>query len=1616
MVLVFVASAFAVVGPSSAAPSSSTSAAAPVALLATSTVPSHGLSTHAVPASVPSVAQQTSTYCGTSIGTGGTCSTALSSSVTAGDALIFEVWTSGGCTAPKVTTSVSEPAFSVNDTSGAVTTSGSPSADNPSGSTFCSWTWIYFNVASGTTTFSFKAPGTGAQGYTPDILTVLMEVKNVYALDAGATGSLFTTRGATSVAMTFSTSVANDFLYNSFAWLRCTGGNTVPSGWTQTTNAGTSNTCGNVGGGGPSYYTDYTSTGSGTATQGSTDGPAGAGQILALTSTPPVGVLFQETGLASGTSWSVTLNASAGVGGPYTSTASSITVTLKNAVYTYTLQGVPGYTTSAWTGTFTVSGAQTTVSVTFSQVKYAVSFSESRLPAGASWTVSAGGVTNTTLAPGLNNFVEPNGTYAIFASTTTVGLAAASGCGGSLTVNGAPVSCTFAFVAAPYEVQNTSAYCGSAGSPAVGPGATCSTSLSSVVGGDALIFEVTTSYGCTFVPAVVATPSLSPTPYNYSESEAFTTYSTTYCSWTWIYFNVPSASTETFSFAAANQNPSGSGSSSSPKDDYQTFLTEVRGATAVDTSSPVVTTASTGSASETLTITTLSVGDFLYSNFQQLRCGGTATRTAGWGVIPGNAGTDAANTCGNIGFTTPTYYQGAPQGTSSVTYTASTSVAGAGRIIALRNGPGVTFWETGLPTSTTWQVTLNGTSPTSSTTPTLSLQLRNSSYTYALAGVPGYSTSTYSGSFTVNGNNPTFTVPFTQVTYPLVVTETGLLAGTSWNASIAGTIVGSTTNAITENVPNGSSSFADRTVFGYSTASTTCPSTITISGAGASCGVAYTPYLYPTLAQQAGSYCGSGGSGGTGGNSKSFSAGQRCYTNLTGTSPGDTVVLQIYTSESCSVAPAVTIVPAMSAAMNLTSSAPQNSGEGASSYNTYFCAWTWIYYNIPGGSFGTSFTLTQCPSSYCTTSSVDYMTFLVEIHAAAKLDPAGLGALYQSPASGAGSKSFPEYYNTTVAGDFLLDDILALRCTSTWTTPSGFTEFSNNAGVSPNTCGNAGGGYSGYDTDVAITTGGKVTYTAVNSVAAGGLVIPFSGGSYGIKFAETGLPAAQSWSVTLGTSTNSSSAPGMNTFNTGFNNSFPYKIGNIAGWRASSYAGFVNVAGSSPSVTVIHWSRTTYPVTFTESGLPAGTSWSVVLNGVLQGSTGASIVVGAVNGTLSYTIGSVAGYTASPASGSVVVSAAGVSVSIGFGTTTIPLTFTATGLAPGTSWAVTVAGTTLRGTTSSLGPFSEIAGAYAWNVSFVTGYRASTGSGTVTISGSVAAVNVPIAFSSATYSVTFSESGLSSPSVGWAVQVGLSLTRSTTSSFSVSLANGTFPFSLATQAGYSASPSSGSVTVAGSPVSQSITFTAAAAASYPAYFTESGLPAGQSWSITISSTTNTTVAPGRNILTETSTATPYAFTIGAIAGYTSSSTCGTTVLVLSSAASCGVTFSAVMYTATFTEIGLPAGFWAVTFDNGVNFATAGGTVSFQVAAGSYTYTVGPVSAGGGAYYLATPSSGSGTIGAGGIQVSVTFSYVPATAPATHAQLLSSLLLANPGARFLSSLELARTTSELRVGA
>lgn len=275
-----------------------------------------------------------------------------------------------------------------------------------------------------------------------------------------------------------------------------------------------------------------------------------------------------------------------------------------------------------------------------------------------------------------------------------------------------------------------------------------------------------------------------------------------------------------------------------------------------------------------------------------------------------------------------------------------------------------------------------------------------------------------------------------------------------------------------------------------------------------------------------------------------------------------------------------------------------------------------------------------------------------------------------------------------------------------------------------------------------------------------------------------------------------------------------------------------------------------YAVTFNETGLTGGTSWTVSLGSSTLSSTSASIRFLELPGSYAYTIGIPSGYqlvSSVPAS-PVLVTDTGVTVNVTFAPITGPLynlTFKETGLGCGSSqgghgryatssggagccsgqpmgssmgggccghstssnltWNVTVAGVT-KSTNGSSITFQEPNGAYAYLVGPPAGYGVSKSvpASPVTINGANVTVNVTFAPIVA-LSITFVESGLPYGTT-WCVYVNTMLCSSSNHIVVSGLSAGTYAFTVSPVHGYTASPASGSVVLTNRSVTVQIRF------------------------------------------------------------------------------------------------------------------------------------------------------------------------------------------------------------------
>jgi len=243
---------------------------------------------------------------------------------------------------------------------------------------------------------------------------------------------------------------------------------------------------------------------------------------------------------------------------------------------------------------------------------------------------------------------------------------------------------------------------------------------------------------------------------------------------------------------------------------------------------------------------------------------------------------------------------------------------------------------------------------------------------------------------------------------------------------------------------------------------------------------------------------------------------------------------------------------------------------------------------------------------------------------------------------------------------------------------------------------------------------------------------------------------------------------------------------------------------------------TTPLAVFAASGLPANTSWGVDFNGVTYTSTGPAITIPLTNGAYvayDYAALEVPGYAPTPANGSGTLTGSGLSVLFDFAVVTSEVDFTANGAPAGTSWSVAVTGSSVDQTLGSTGSsvqFNLPNGTYSYAVAPIAGYTISPSTGTFTVAGTSVAITVN--FTQVVYGLHFIATGLPAGST-WQVGIGGIPTPSTGTSVSFTAPNGTVTYTVTAPSGYTATPASGSLAVAGGPVTVYVAFTANATGS-----------------------------------------------------------------------------------------------------------------------------------------------------------------------------------------------------------
>lgn len=508
--------------------------------------------------------------------------------------------------------------------------------------------------------------------------------------------------------------------------------------------------------------------------------------------------------------------------------------------------------------------------------------------------------------------------------------------------------------------------------------------------------------------------------------------------------------------------------------------------------------------------------------------------------------------------------------------------------------------------------------------------------------------------------------------------------------------------------------------------------------------------------------------------------------------------------------------------------------------------------------------------------------------------------------------------------------------------------------------------------DFKIASGGKIYAPSPGSgrfqvlgASPAPISIVFSHEVYKLSFFESGLPAGKFWQVFVGTlGTNGSNAPWINF--TAANATYAYSILPVPGWHANiPYNGTVVVAGHDVTVSLT-WTRVTYSIVFDESGLAAGTLWSVSVGGISQNSTGSTIVFSnEPNNTYSYSIKHLANYTTNNYQGSAIVSGADVTIQVNWTLDTYTLTFAETGLPSGGGWNVTINGVVESSTLPEIF-FTLPNGNYNFTVlSQVPGFVPVPPGGPVTISGY--GVTKSIDFLPFAYAVSFQEQGLP-PNTSWSVTVSGVRQSGNGTAIVFNLGNGSYTYAVGNPRGYVASPSSGSFTVAGQARNFSIGFQSLF---YAVTFAPFGLPSTSNWSVTVHAFGQnvTEYAAGDKSLFFSEPNGTYAYQVGLFTVSWLAQPANGSVPVKGLPVQVNIAFvPAVTFSVTFTETGLlPGTFWSVAIGASI-LPSNTNSITTSLPVGNYSFYLGFVPG-----YRASVDSGVVPVLGAAVSVTVSFS-------------------------------------------
>jgi hypothetical protein len=358
--------------------------------------------------------------------------------------------------------------------------------------------------------------------------------------------------------------------------------------------------------------------------------------------------------------------------------------------------------------------------------------------------------------------------------------------------------------------------------------------------------------------------------------------------------------------------------------------------------------------------------------------------------------------------------------------------------------------------------------------------------------------------------------------------------------------------------------------------------------------------------------------------------------------------------------------------------------------------------------------------------------------------------------------------------------------------------------------------------------------------------------AYPVTFVETGLPAGTPWSVSansrisihgVGTKTTTSDASTTDVVSLlEANGTHQLTLGQVPGYRSSippkgalNNSSFV-VSGAPLTITVQYSSigppPPRYAVTFEESGLPTGTSWSVTTRNVTAIQVGnhtylvnqtiatystssTNLTVYETNGTYGYLAISIPGWHAHNASYGFSVNGPGDVLNLSFYLVTYRVAWVESGLGPNLTWTVDLDGSPIYNNASWV-TIRLPNGTYYFRVPNEQSFIPQLRDGHFTVNGTNVTFATPfvVASSEIVFSITGGPSG-----APWGVRVGnLNLTTDS-STLTLSEPNGSYTFDVRAPSGYYAIPSHGTLSIDGQTIRVLVTMFLIGLPPVPPYLT-----------------------------------------------------------------------------------------------------------------------------------------------------------------------------------------------------